>query len=111
MSEIYEHNQGDHEDPLSGPTWTVGVVGVILLVVICLGTAAIFYSVFAAELDRKVINQPHLEYEQNRAENLERLDGPPRYELRPDLPEGEKALVIPIEQAMSAMAQEAQSGQ
>jgi hypothetical protein len=109
MSEIFEHNQGDHEDPLAGPTWTVGAIGVVLLIVICLGTAAIFYSVIASELDRKVIDQPQIQLEQNRAENLARLDGPVRYELRPENPEGERSLVIPINQAMTAMVEETQS--
>ena len=37
MSDHAEHNPGDHEDPLPGPTWIVTFLGVVLLAVIILG--------------------------------------------------------------------------
>ena len=44
MSDAYEHNPGDHEDPLAGPTWTLGITGIELFAVSVLGVAAIFYD-------------------------------------------------------------------
>ena len=40
--EYLEHNPGDHEDPLAGPTWTVGIIGTVMFVVTVLGVASLY---------------------------------------------------------------------
>ena len=44
MHEVYEHNPGDHEDPLPGPTWILGILGSGLLGVVVLGVTALFFN-------------------------------------------------------------------
>jgi hypothetical protein len=49
MTEIYEHNPGDHEDPVPSSTWMVGLVGSIVLVIIMLGLTALTYNMHSTE--------------------------------------------------------------
>lgn len=62
MSDAYEHNPGDHEDPLPGPTWLVGIIGVVLLVVIVFGLTSLYYGA-ERELDER---QEAQRFEQSR---------------------------------------------
>jgi hypothetical protein len=39
-----EHNPTDHEDPLAGPTWIVGVGGTVVLIVVVTALTALFYQ-------------------------------------------------------------------
>jgi hypothetical protein len=107
MAGVYEHNPGDHEDPLAGPTWTVGVIGTILLIVIVLGTAAICYSVLTSAYVERVVDEPDLEVTTLRGKQIDRLNAAPHIELRPENPEGEQSIVIPIDRAMRLVAKEA----
>lgn len=52
MSDAYEHNPGDHEDPLPGPTWLVSIIGVVLLVVIVFGLTSLYHGA-ERELDER----------------------------------------------------------
>ena len=70
-----EHNQGDHEDPLAGPTWTLSIVGIILFLVSMLGVAAVYYEASDTENDRKVLAVPSIEFDQLKADQLVRLNG------------------------------------
>lgn len=110
MSDSYEHNPGDHEDPLAGPTWVVGIAGFALVAVCALGVAALMYGVFDREVEIKVDDQPVIAREIVRAEQHARLEGPPRREIRTENPDGEESLVIPIEEAMSIVVAEAAGG-
>jgi len=104
MSDVFEHNPGDHEDPLAGPTWTLGLIGVIIFVVCVLGVAAIFYDRDRIEENAKVLEQPTLELEELNARQVARLGGDVRIEKRtPD----EESLVIPLDQAMKLVVEEA----
>jgi hypothetical protein len=103
MTDTFEHNPGDHEDPLAGPTWTISFIGVALLAVSMLGVAALFYDVEGIERDVKVLAVPVEEVATMRAAQEARLAGPVRLERRI---EGEDSLVIPIEQAMEAVVSE-----
>ena len=109
MAESYEHNLGDHEDPLPGPTWTVGIVGGVALAVSLLGVSALLYDMMGEERQVKILDaEVPTAVEVLHAQQLQRLQGPPRLELRPGNLEGEASLVIPIEDAMRLVVQEAQ---
>jgi hypothetical protein len=103
MSDIYEHNPGDHEDPLAGPTWTVGIAGSALLAVSVLVVAAIFYDARTTELEVKVLDQPTIDLDALRMAQAERLAGPIRIERRSA---DEESLVIPIDRAMDLIVEE-----
>ncbi|MDY7110405.1 MAG: hypothetical protein SYC29_17385 [Planctomycetota bacterium] len=106
MSEVDRHILTDRDDPAAGPTWVIGLIGVLLLVVAILVTAALMYNSLAREFEQKVGAEAHRELEALRRDQTARLTDPPRWEIRPDSGEGERSLVIPIEQAMEAMAAE-----
>ena len=103
MTDIQEHNTGDHEDPLPGPTWTVGVIGVVLLAVSVLAVAALFYERASVEREIKVLSQPTIYLMAVNAEQLAHLEGPVRIESRS---EDEDSLVIPLEDAMTLTVRE-----
>lgn len=102
MSETFEHNPNDHEDPLAGPTWTIGIIGVILLAVSLLGLTALFYDRTDLELDVKVLEVPSIALDEMRAVQSERLAG---FRLEKRVP-GEESLVIPIERAMEIIVRQ-----
>jgi len=106
MSEVDRHSLTDREDPAAGPTWVIGLVGVLLLVVAILVVAAVMYRSLALEFEQKVSAQAPEELEALRREQTARLTDPPRWEIRPDSGEGGRSLVIPIEQAMEAFVEE-----
>ncbi|MBT8486961.1 MAG: hypothetical protein HKO59_13640 [Phycisphaerales bacterium] len=110
MSDTFEHNPGDHEDPLAGPTWTVGIVGAVMLAVSVLGTAALYYDMRTQEEEEKVLSQPVLERAVLDDEQGARLDGPYRIERRPENVDGDPSVVIPIEDAMAIVVREANAG-
>ena len=104
MTEMFEHNKGDHEDPVAGPTWTVAVVGVALPIVSVLGTAALYYDVRDREFETKVEGPKTVQLEKLNAMQTARLTGEIRMEQRLEAPEG--ALVIPIDKAMEIVVAE-----
>ena len=106
MSEVFEHNPGDHEDPLTGPTWIIGFLGAVLLAVIMLGLTALVYNAQHKETLIKIIERDPQELENLRAEQTARITGDPRWV---EVFEGEKVvqhLVIPIDQAMQLVVNE-----
>jgi hypothetical protein len=107
MTEVYEHNPDpkDHEDPLPGPTWMIGFIGVVLFVIIVLGVAAVFYDADATERTAKVTASDWTELVELRAAQETRLEGTYR-EQRYEGAELVQALVIPIEEAMEAVVEE-----
>jgi hypothetical protein len=107
MSDVDRHSLIDREDPAAGPTWVIGLIGVLLLVVAIFVIAAILYRSLALEFEQKVSARVPRELEELRREQSARLTDPPRWEIRPDSPEGGRSLVIPVDQAMAAMAAEA----
>lgn len=109
MSEQYEHNPGDHEDPVAGSTWLVGMVGAVLLTVIILGLTALLYQVQDEEMIEHVILAEPEELIRLRAEQQKQLNDPPRFQERPAGEDGSemvRSLVIPIDQAMEIIAKE-----
>ena len=73
MSEVFEHNPGDHEDPLTGPTWIIGFLGAVLLVVIMLGLTALYYSAAYQQEEIKIINPEPQELERLRTQQWAQL--------------------------------------
>jgi hypothetical protein len=106
MTDVYEHNPSDHEDPLTGPSWYVGLVGALLLVVTLLGLTALYYNTKTKETEEKVIAEFPIELEKLLADQEERLTGPAHREVRDEAGEQITALVIPIEDAMQLVAKE-----
>jgi len=112
MSDNYEHNSGDHEDPLPGPTWIVAILGAVLLTVIVLGLTALFYNAEAKEDAVKVIAKEPDEIINLRREQTATLHGVPRLREVSEMdaagqPRIVQSLAIPIDQAMQIVVNEA----
>ena len=110
MSDAYEHNPDDHEDPVAGLTWFLGLIGVLLMVVTVLGLTALYYTVKAQEVEVQFIGPERLEVIELRARQEELLQGPPRRVVREELGETVEALVIPLDQAMQLVVEEVNTG-
>ena len=112
MSEVFEHNLGDHEDPLTGPTWIVAFLGAVLLTVITLGLTALFYNAQAQEQQQKVVLRDAQELENLLTHQREQIMGNPRWVEQQVTVEGaekpqlSRSLVIPINQAMELVVKE-----
>jgi hypothetical protein len=106
MSEHHEHNPGDHEDPLAGPTWLLGVIGIVLMIVIVLGLTALYYNAQAQFVEDRVKTAEIRELTEHLERQRARLEGPPREETRVIAEEEHTFYVIPIEQAMELVVQE-----
>ena len=106
MTEVFEHNPSDHEDPLTGPSWYVGLVGGLILVVTLLGLTALYYNEKADETEKKVVAEFPAELEKLRDGQRERLTSPAHREVRDEAGEQITALVIPIEDAMQLVVKE-----
>jgi hypothetical protein len=107
MSETSEHNIGDHEDPLPGPTWIVGLLGVVLLVVIGMGLTALYYNAMQHEDTKKFVDPDPGELVNLRTAQLARLGGTPHWEQSKNADGKDvKALIIPIDQAMQKVVQD-----
>jgi hypothetical protein len=111
MSEVFEHNPSDHEDPLTGPTWIVAFLGAVLLIVITLGLTALFYNAQAQEEHQKLIMRDPMELGNLQARQREQLTGTPRWveqqiDVEGSTPQLTRSLVIPIERAMELVAAE-----
>jgi hypothetical protein len=113
MTEVFEHNLGDHEDPLPGPTWIVTFVGAVLLTVIILGLTALLYNAQEQEDEVKLIQRDPEELASLRDQHLAQITGEPRWVEETVTVEGSQqeqkvqALVIPIDQAMQLVVKEA----
>jgi hypothetical protein len=105
--EQYEHNVADHEDPLPGPTWLVGFIGVVLLNVVFLGVAALYYGAEVEGDQDKLMEIEPAELEALRAAQEARLSGPAR--MVKEMAAGalvDQRIVIPIDDAMARIASE-----
>ena len=111
MSEVFEHNPGDHEDPLPGPTWIVGFLGAVLLAIVGLGLTALFFNADSRMVDEKVTDQIYPQFQSVKAEQLARIEGKPR---RVEVSENDRnvmTVVIPIDRAMQLYAERASKEQ
>lgn len=108
MSEVFDHNPGQPDDPVAATTWLVSLVGVLLLVAIVLGITAIYYNVKADKVKQEVLSQPYETVEAMRAQQEALLQGPPRRVTRMGETGEVEALVIPIDRAMELVVAEHQ---
>lgn len=106
MTDIHEHNPGDHEDPTPGSTWLVGIVFTVIFAIIVLALTALTYNVDREEIQRKVVDVEPLERQQLRVAQEEKLHGEPRWVEQIENDQVVRALVIPIDQAMDLVVQE-----
>lgn len=104
--EYYEHNPGDHEDPVAGPTWLMGLVGTILLVVIIFGLTAMYYNAQARKTEEKLLQRDPLELRLYRQQQEAMLTGEPRWVVEQVNDMETRRYVIPIDQAMDRVVQE-----
>lgn len=111
MHESYEHNPGDHDDPLPGPTYILTILGSVLLGVVVLGVTALFFNAD----ERMVLDKTQLakypQFEDLKTEQLAKIEGPAR---KVEVNENDKiveAVVIPIEVAMQKIAERAATRQ
>lgn len=105
MSDNFEHNPGDHEDPLPGPTWIIGILGAVLLGVVILGVTALFFNADSRMVDDKVMTSAYPEYQNLKAEQLAKIEGQPRIVQVNENDRVIDTVVIPIDQAMAKIAE------
>lgn len=106
MSEHFEHNLGDHEDPVPGPTWLLGAIGTVLLLVILFGLIALFYNAYNDAREAKVMTRKPWNLEQYQMEQQRKLTGPPRTEVRFFAGDDRELFIIPIDDAMRLVVEE-----
>ncbi len=108
MTEVFEHNPSDHEDPRAGITWFIGAVGTLMLVVTMLAVWALYYNVKAQEVESAVV-LPIREDVVDLARRPEALlAGSPRWmDLVDAQGQPVRTYVIPVERAMQIVVQEA----
>jgi hypothetical protein len=109
MSDVYEHNPGDHEDPVAGSTWTIGIIGVIFLIFCVLLVTVLFRAMFDAQTAESVVNATPQQQAALRQSQVDRLTDGPHYEIREA--DGRRHLVVPLEQAMGAYLQSQQQAE
>lgn len=107
MSDHAEHNPLDHEDPLPGPTWILGILGVVLLGVVVLGVTALFFNADERMVDEKTAAALYPEFEALKREQLARIDGPYRKVEVVENEQNVEHVIIPIDDAMRKIAQRA----
>lgn len=106
MSQVYEHNPGDHEDPVAGTTWLVGIIFAVAVVISLLGLTALLYDVQREEEEVKIVAPESMALIQLQGEQAHLLQGAPR---RVEELVGEDvavAIVIPLERAMELVVAE-----
>ncbi len=106
MSDAYEHNPGDHEDPLAGITWFVGFVGSVAFVVTTLAVWALYYNVKGEQVEESFVAPAREEVAELKRSQQALLAGPPRWIEVDESGETVRRYIIPIEQAMELVVQE-----
>jgi hypothetical protein len=67
LTDVFDHNPDDHDDPRAVPIWYLGLVGVVLMVVIVLGLTAVYYNVKAEVYADQVLRRTYREVQDLRA--------------------------------------------
>jgi hypothetical protein len=106
MSEVYEHNVGDHEDPLPGPTWIIGILGSVLLAVVVLGVTALFFNADTRMIDAKVVDADFPEVDAVKRAQLAAIEGPAHKKEVLEDDQVVTNIVIPIDIAMKEYAEQ-----
>ena len=110
VTDVFEHNPEDHDDPVAGTTWLIGLLGAILLVVTIMGVTALYYNAKGQKFNDQFVNVERLEVRKLRHEQEALLIGPSRWVERDEQGETVEALIIPIERAMELVVEEAKAG-
>ena len=108
MTEVFDHNPDDPDDPKATPIWYLGLVGVLLLIVILLGNTAVYFNVRAAVFQDQVVSAVHREV-RDVLEGQEALLAGGWVEVE-QMGETVRKQTIPIEQAMELVVEEAGTG-
>lgn len=108
LTEVFEHNPDDHEDPQPGLTLLVGVIGAVLLAVTVMGLTALYYNTKAEEVTEEVVDVTRIEPAEHYREQEALLTGPPHWVERDEQGKTVKAYVIPIDRAMELVVAESQ---
>ena len=106
MTDHFEHNIDDHEDPAASSTSLVGFIGAVLLVVTMLGVTALYYNVKADQVDEQVVQVDIDEPKNLRIQQEGRLTAPAHWREVDDGGEVTRELVIPLERAMKILVEE-----
>ena len=106
MSDAYEHNPGDHEDPRAGITWFIGFVGSVAFVVTTLAVWALYYNVKGEQEQESFVAPVREEVAELKSSQQALLAGPPRWIKVDESGETVRRYIIPIEQAMELVVQE-----
>lgn len=106
MSEYYEHNVGDHEDPVPSSTWLVGAVGAVLLIVIVFGLTALYYNAKLVESDTKLVRVEPFDLQRYQQRQKQYFVNEPTWMEREVIDQRVKALVIPMDDAMDQVIRE-----
>ena len=97
----FEHNPGDHEDPMGGPTWLVGIVGAIILIVVLFGVQAVLKATERDTADEFVTQLDLSELNSVRARGAERMvDAPRVVEYIDENGQVQTRVAIPIDDAI-----------
>ena len=107
---VYEHNVGDHEDPLAGPTWLIGVLSMILLSVIVLGVTAMYRHARTERDTERQVLQPAERLALLKQQQLAQLQTEPQ---RQEFKVGEETvtrIIIPVEDAIDLVIEEYATG-
>ena len=107
MTDQYEHNIGDHEDPRASSTWLIGFIGAVLVVVTMLGVTALYYNVKTSQEKEVVEGEPYIDVKETRARQEGLITRHPRWVEVDDGAGGiRRELAIPIDRAMQLIADE-----
>ncbi len=110
MTEVFEHNPDDHEDPRAGLTWLLGSIGILTLVITMLAVWALYYNLKAVEVEAAVVAPARQDVIELRQRQEELLVGPPRWITVDVQGETVRRYVVPIERAMDLIVQENNGG-
>ena len=99
--------EGDSEDPKAAPTWLISISGTLIFVAIVLVVTAATYDLYSDEYEIKYVDQPSIAVDALDAKQWDRLTSPPHIEIRPENPDNTPCIVIPIDEAMQLIVQEA----
>lgn len=110
MTEVFEHNPDDHEDPRAGLTWLLGVIGTLTLVITMLAVWALYYNVKRVQVEEVVVAPGRLDVIELQQSQEQFLVGPPRWITVDVQGESVRRYVVPIERAMDLIVQENNGG-
>ena len=110
MTEVFEHNPDDHEDPRAGLTWLLGVIGTLTLVITMLAVWALYYNVKRVQVEEVFVAPGRLDVIELQQSQEQFLVGPPRWITVDVQGESVRRYVVPIERAMDLIVQENNGG-